>query len=50
MGTFNVMPNDQHLTTSEGVELINNDATLADLAILPDSLILARVRKYSIVF
>ncbi|VVC42411.1 Ubiquitin specific protease, conserved site,Ubiquitin specific protease domain,Ubiquitin-related [Cinara cedri] len=41
MGTFNVMPNDQHLITSEGIQLKDNEATLADLAILPDSLILA---------
>lgn len=43
MGHFNVMPNDQNLQTSEGIELNNNQATLADLAILPDSLILAKV-------
>lgn len=43
MGAFNVMPNDQHLKTAEGVQLNNNDATLADLAILPGTLILAKV-------
>ncbi|XP_050442355.1 ubiquitin carboxyl-terminal hydrolase 48-like [Adelges cooleyi] len=42
MSAFNVMPNDQHLKTAEGVQLSNNEATLADLAILPDSLILAK--------
>lgn len=45
MGAFNVMPNDQHLKTAEGVHLNNNDATLADLAILPDTLILAKVSR-----
>ncbi|XP_025414514.1 ubiquitin carboxyl-terminal hydrolase 48-like isoform X2 [Sipha flava] len=42
MGAFNVMPNDQHLKTAEGVQLNDNEATLADLAILPDTLILAK--------
>lgn len=37
------MPNDQHLQTTEGDNLCDNDATLGDLAILPDSLILAKV-------
>lgn len=46
MGHFNVMPKDQHLQTSEGTQLTNNEATLADLAILPDSLILAKVSVY----
>lgn len=47
MGAFNVMPNDQHLKTSDGIHLIDNEATLADLAILPGSLILATVsNKY----
>lgn len=45
MGAFNVMPNDQHLKTAEGVQLNDNEATLADLAILPDTLILAKVRE-----
>ncbi|XP_026813170.1 ubiquitin carboxyl-terminal hydrolase 48-like isoform X1 [Rhopalosiphum maidis] len=42
MGAFNVMPNDQHLKTAEGVRLDDNEATLADLEILPDTLILAK--------
>lgn len=45
MGAFNVMPNDQHLKTSDGIHLIDNEATLGDLAILPGSLILATVSK-----
>lgn len=45
MGAFNVMPNDQHLKTAEGVRLDDNEATLADLEILPDTLILAKVSK-----
>lgn len=45
MGAFNVMPNDQHLKTAEGVMLDDNEATLADLEILPDTLILAKVRR-----
>lgn len=45
MGAFNVMPNDQHLKTVEGIQLNNNEATLADLAILPDTLILAKVSR-----
>ncbi|XP_050532812.1 ubiquitin carboxyl-terminal hydrolase 48-like isoform X2 [Daktulosphaira vitifoliae] len=45
MSAFNVMPNDQHLKTAEGVQLSDNDATLADLSILPDSLILAKVQN-----
>lgn len=43
MSTFHVMPKDQHLKTVEGVKLSDNEATLADLAILPDTLILAKV-------
>lgn len=43
MEEFNVMPNDQHLKTTEGVLLKDNDATLADLSIFPDTLILAKV-------
>lgn len=42
MGAFNVMPNDQHLKTAEGVKLDDDEATLADLEILPDTLILAK--------
>lgn len=50
MDAFNVMPNDQHLKTAEGVHLSNNDATLADLAILPGTLILAKVsRKHCLI-
>jgi len=45
MGAFNVMPNDQHLKTAEGVRLDDNEATLADLEILPDTLILAKVSR-----
>lgn len=45
MEEFNVMPNDQHLKTVEGVQLKDNDATLAELAIFPDTLILAKVIK-----
>jgi len=41
------MPNDQHLQTTDGIQLNKNEATLADLAILPDSLILAKVRSYN---
>lgn len=48
MGAFNVMPNDQHLKTAEGVQLNDNEATLADLAILPDTLILAKVSKKNV--
>lgn len=49
MGAFNVMPNDQHLKTAEGIQLNDNEATLADLAILPDTLILAKVsEKYEL--
>lgn len=43
MGACNVMPSDQHLKTAEGVQLDDNDATLADLAILPETLIYAKV-------
>jgi len=39
------MPNDQHLKTAEGVTLDDNEATLADLEILPDTLILAKVSR-----
>lgn len=45
MSAFNVMPNDQHLKTQEGVILNDNEATLADLQILPDTLILAKVSR-----
>lgn len=45
MDAVNVMPNDQHLKTADGVELNDNGATLADLSIFPDMLLLAKVSK-----
>lgn len=45
MEVFHVMPNNQCLKTSEGVELTNINATLADLKILPQSIILAQFNE-----
>lgn len=42
MEIFHIKPSNQHLKTSDGVELLNNEATMEELNILPDSVILAR--------
>jgi len=42
MEIFHVKPSNQHLKTPDGVELLNNEATMEDLNILPDSVILAK--------
>jgi len=42
MEIFHVNPNNQYLKTADGIELLNNEATMEDLKILPDSVILAQ--------
>jgi len=42
MEIFHVDPNNQYLKTPDGIELLNNEATMEDLKILPDSVILAQ--------
>jgi len=42
-----VMPSDQHLFTPEGRELTDNQATLADMAILPNTMLALKVSSFS---
>ncbi|XP_022171451.1 ubiquitin carboxyl-terminal hydrolase 48-like [Myzus persicae] len=48
MEVFHVKPNNQYLKTPDGIELLNNEATMEDLKILPDSVILAQFDEHSI--
>jgi len=49
MEVFHVEPNNQYLKTPEGIDLLNNEATMEDLKILPDSVILAYFDEHSII-
>lgn len=43
-----VMPSDQHLFTPDGRELTDNSATLADMAIYPNTMLALKVSTISI--
>jgi len=48
MEVFHVKPNNQCLKTPDGIELLNDEATMEDLKILPDSVILAQFDEHVI--
>jgi len=49
MEIFCIVPNNQYLKTPDGIELLNNEATMEDLNILPNSVILARFEENVII-
>eukprot|EP00102_Acyrthosiphon_pisum_P021261 XP_016658471.1 PREDICTED: ubiquitin carboxyl-terminal hydrolase 48-like isoform X1 [Acyrthosiphon pisum] len=48
MEVFHVKPDNQCLKTPDGIELLNHEATMEDLKILPDSVILAQFDEHVI--